>query len=1527
MPKEKTDKNPVKSANLFPVVGIGASAGGLDAFKKLLKAIPENSGMAYILVQHLDPSRESMLPEILQKVTKITVSEITDDIKVAPDHIYIIPSNKMLLATDGILQLSPRPAKDKKELNLPIDLFFTSLAEVHQTEAIGVVLSGTASDGTRGLKAIKDHGGITFAQDEASAQYDGMPHSAAMAGVVDFILPPHEIPPKLIEIFGRINLSDDDLRNFPILEDEIFKQILALLRIRKGTDFTYYKQTTIRRRILRRMALNKKDEPGAYLKFLREHKTEQDILYQDLLIPVTSFFRDHKSFDNLCETVFPAIVKNKTPLEPIRVWVAGCSTGEEAVSIAICLKEYLSSRRANSQPEDQKLNNDIRVQIFATDISEPAIAKARRGVYSKADIDGLSREQLQEYFVKINGSYQVNKIIRDMCVYAVHNFLKDPPFAKMDLVTCRNVLIYMEPYLQKKALTTFHYALNSNGYLLLGKSETSGSVPDLFDNRGKNDKLFSRKDMPSRYLLVAGPRIEQNFPTIDNNLKTESKLADFQKTADDILLSKFTPAGVVVNEAMDIVHFRGASGAYLEPSPGKASFNLLKMIREGLAFELRNILHKAKTEKEPVVKENILIDINGVQRNVTIEAIPLRNVIEPHYLVLFHDTKISSGNKLKTASRKSSKSSMDEKDLRILQLEKELSQTREDMHTITEDQEAANEELQSANEELLSGSEELQSLNEEMETSKEELQSTNEELIVINQEMISLNEQVTEARNYAEAIVTTIKQPLIILDKNLRVKSANQSFYRNFMVSESETEGRQLFELGNRQWDIPELRTMLVNIIPDKERFSDYEVTQSFPNIGQRIMLLNAREMKEEAGNEKLILLAIEDITEKRVAEGKLIESEKKFRNLADFIPQIIWTAQPDGNLDYYNRQWYSFTGFDEGQVDQGWIPLLHEEDRQRGIAAWYQSVKTGEPYQVEYRFKDQQTGGFRWFLAKASPIEDQDGRITKWFGSFTDIHEQKIAEDELLKAKDLAELSAKTAGEAVRSKQQFLSNMSHEIRTPMNSIIGFTRVLLRTPITDQQREYLNAIQISGDVLIVLINDILDLAKVDAGKMTFEKIPFKLADTVSSMLHLFEIKMQEKNIELITQFDPLIPEVLSGDPLRLHQVILNLMSNAVKFTNKGKITVGVRMLSEDEEKVEIECSIADTGIGIPEDKLHLIFDNFQQAYTDSTRIFGGTGLGLSIVKKLVEAQGGMIQVKSKLKFGSVFTFTLSFQKTNEKPALLLAGEFVPETDIKNINVLVVEDMPLNQLLMKTLLADFGFTFKIVDNGKMAIEQLINPSPNPEANYDIILMDLQMPGMNGFEATEYIRNELHLAIPIIALTAGITQEDVQKCIEVGMNDYISKPVDEKLLFTKIIHLLKTPLEADENNILDEKKAVNITGKYTDLTYLKQRTKADTKLTKEMILIYLAQTPPLISAMKESIAKKDWPLLKAAAHKIHPSFAIMGMDKEFQGMAKKIQDYTGNPEQLDDITEMVVKIETVCKKAYIELEEELSIMNTQ
>lgn len=545
------------------------------------------------------------------------------------------------------------------------------------------------------------------------------------------------------------------------------------------------------------------------------------------------------------------------------------------------------------------------------------------------------------------------------------------------------------------------------------------------------------------------------------------------------------------------------------------------------------------------------------------------------------------------------------------------------------------------------------------------------------------------------------------------------------------------------------------------------------------------------------------------------------------------------------------------------------------------------------------------------------------------DITAQKLIERELTEAKEFAELASAAAEEAktkaqsaqqvaenaVKAKQQFLSNMSHEIRTPMNAIIGFTKVALKTNLSVKQKEYLNAIKISGDAMIVLINDILDLAKVEAGKMTFEAIPFKMAVSLHAMLHLFETKIQEKNLQLIKAYDEHIPEILIGDPVRLHQIIMNLLSNAVKFTNSGHITISVRLLGENSETATIGFSVSDTGIGIPEDKLEHIFENFQQASSSTSRMYGGTGLGLAIVKQLVEGQGGKINVSSKVDEGSEFSFTLSYRKTTRDTA---AENILPvtESSLENVRVLVVEDIPLNQLLMKTLLDDFGFESVIAANGKIAIEKI------KEQAFSVILMDLQMPEMNGFEATEYIRNKLFTDTPIIALTADVTTADLEKCKAVGMNDYIAKPVDERLLYTKIVsHIQK--YDATREQLLAETPAEKKV-RCINLEYLGHRTKSDPKLMMEMISLYLEQTPPLISSMKKSLLDKDWDGLHAAVHKIIPSFAIMGINSDFEHKAKMLQDYAAAQKQTDGIPGLVQELENICIQACMELQEEFDRM---
>jgi PAS domain S-box-containing protein len=701
------------------------------------------------------------------------------------------------------------------------------------------------------------------------------------------------------------------------------------------------------------------------------------------------------------------------------------------------------------------------------------------------------------------------------------------------------------------------------------------------------------------------------------------------------------------------------------------------------------------------------------------------------------------------------------------------------------------------------------------------------------------------------------------------------------------------------------------------------------------------------------------------IAERKKIENLERLALVASKSFNAIAITDKNGMAEWVNEGFTLLTGYSSAELvgTKGEVVRKDNALYDRYIAL-VNEKKEPASYEEKHYAKD---GHEYHVLITLTPVLTAEGNIDKILIIEADITSQKLTEEKLIEANRKAE-------EAVKAKQQFLANMSHEIRTPMNAIIGFTKVILKTNLNQKQREYLNAIKLSGDALIVLINDILDLAKVDAGKMTFEHIPFRLSASINAMLRLFEAKIQEKNLELIREYDERIPDILVGDPVRLHQIILNLISNAIKFTSRGHITVKVGIEKETDTEVTVRFSVSDTGIGIPEHKLGDIFDNFQQASSETARIYGGTGLGLAIVQKLVEGQGGTVSVTSKQGEGSTFSIVLTFNRTTDDAQPAVEPGIEIEPDSKNIKVLVVEDIALNQLLMKTLLDEFGFEHELAANGKVAVKKL------QKSNYDIVLMDLQMPEMNGFEATEYIRTKLRLEIPIIALTADVTTDDVKKCRSVGMNDYISKPVDERVLYEKIIRFARKPdpltdppqepvvpvvigdkgdedladAEKDETgrekdvspvikneavtneqppasanpaeNIVvphEPAKATPATspGRVTDLAYLQKHTKGNPDLMREMIRLYVEQTPPLLETMQKAMDEGRWKDFYSAIHKMVPSFWMMGINKEVEAKAKTLKENTHKEEHLDQVPALFAAVKEACLAACRELEEEL------
>ncbi len=1013
--KNRSTSSIAKQDSSFPIVGIGASAGGLEAFSELLRHLPEKSGMSFVLVQHLDPSHGSTLHDILARTTRIPVIEAVNGTKVEVDHVYVMPANADIVLDGGVLRLGPR--EFVRGQNMPIDTFFESLAEERRERAVGVILSGTASDGTEGCTAIKAAGGITFAQDDMTAKFNSMPRSAAHSGCVDFVLPPKKIALELARI-GRhpyiAAAATEDGQDLPAGSE--LDTLLRMLGDATGVDFANYKHSTLRRRIKRRMVLHRIEKLKEYLAFIKKNSNELDELYRDILIHVTGFFRDPDAFAALRNQVFPALFqRQRTPDEgPVRIWVPGCSTGEEAYSIAISVLEYLwEQKRSTPFSVATKV-----VQIFATDISDSALDRARTGLYMEAALSDVSEERRKRFFVKLDGGYQISKPIRDMCIFAKQNLAKDPPFSNLDLISCRNLLIYLGPVLQKRVIPTMHYALKPHGYLMLGGSESLGTFGDHFTLVDKKYKIYQKKRSSTRLITYfTGLDFGTRRPSEPATAKLPQRGLSVEQEVERILVNRFVPASIVVNDEMDIVQFRGKTGAYLEPAAGHPSFSLSRMAREGLLVDLRAALTRARKQNTTVRTEGLQVKNNGNTREVNLEVIPIRQQGsgERFYVVVFQDAESAPSQPAARRRPEPSRQKQSALTRSNDQLTRETAQLREQLKSLIEEHETTLEEFKSANEEVLSANEELQSTNEELETAKEELQSSNEELTTLNEELQNRNlelstanndlvnllanvsipvvmvdndlrirrftpqaeklmnlipadigrrlgeirsnltfdelEQVAretidtttlqerevqeksgrwhvmrvrpyktwenridgaviafqdidalkrtldQTRSYADALIESAREPILVLDGDLRVSTANQAFYKSFDLTPGKTISRLITEVGEGQWNIPKLRKLLQDVTPHNSRVDDFEVQHRFAKLGSRIMILNARRIEAQPGN-PMVLLSIEDVTQQR----KQIEDLRLYAGLVELATETVIVRDLGGTIHFWNR-------------------------------------------------------------------------------------------------------------------------------------------------------------------------------------------------------------------------------------------------------------------------------------------------------------------------------------------------------------------------------------------------------------------------------------------------------------------------------------------------------------------------------------------------------------------------------------------------------------------------------------------------
>ncbi|MCL6258206.1 ATP-binding protein [Aquiflexum sp. TKW24L] len=880
---EKDAVSETNRKNEFPIVAIGASAGGLEAISELLKYLAPDTGMAFIFVQHLSPDHKSMLTPLLAKITTMEVGEVKNQVQIKPDTFYIIPPDKEITVENDHIILSPRPESPK--FNFPIDILFTSLSKTHKENVIGIILSGSATDGTNGMRSVKQEGGLTFAQD-GSAKFDSMPKSAITAGFVDFILSPKDIALELNRLSQNplVKISVAKTREEDLIDDEDpdLAAIIQSLQTFTGVDFSVYKMRTIKRRILRRMLLNKITDLKGYINLIAEKNEELDILYQDLLINVTSFFRDSDTYKYLKDTLLPKLLQSKNDVDTFRVWVPACSSGEEALSIAMMLLEI-----------QENTEKHIPIQMFATDLSEKAIQKARVGIYTKSELESVSPKRLQRFFSKSGSNFRVSKTIRDICVYAPHNVLKDPPFSRIDFISCRNLFIYLDSAAQKRVLYTFHYALNDTGYLMLGKAETVSASPNLFSEVNKKYRIYSKlNSADGRTLPLPTSRMPKgDTPPISPPASTDFKSGIAKMTSlqtsksldqaiDALLVNNYLPPCAIINQQMEIIQFRGKTDLYFSHFSGKASLNILKLVRKELAFHLRSLISKSIKTDQAVRKSGIEMKINDIDFVISIEVAPLHFDYEENLmLVIFSQHDQAARMPHKKGVDTGQEPILEFKEQKITQLEEDLVSAQQDAMELAQEQEGFIEELQSANEEVVSSNEELQTVNEELETSKEELESSNEELVTTNQELQTRNDLLNESYEYSNAIIATLHEPMIILDKNLRIKTANNSFFRFFQMKEDQINGRKLLELEEQQWNIPSLRELLERIIPKNSSFNSFKITHTFPRIGEKVFLLNASRLIQKSHNEQLILLSFNDITD--AEHTKKMELEEYTKNIA----------------------------------------------------------------------------------------------------------------------------------------------------------------------------------------------------------------------------------------------------------------------------------------------------------------------------------------------------------------------------------------------------------------------------------------------------------------------------------------------------------------------------------------------------------------------------------------------------------------------------------------------------------------------
>jgi two-component system, chemotaxis family, CheB/CheR fusion protein len=1355
----------VKNSDLdFPVVGLGASNGGLKALLELFAAIPVNNDMAFVIVLHLSSEHESNFPQLLQKVTSIPVRQVVEAIKIEKDTIYVIPPAKDLLMEEGMLIVSDLTRTMGQ--HVAIDLFFRTLADAHMEHAVGIILSGSGSDGAVGITRIKEQGGITIVQEPGDAEFDAMPASAVATGIIDFVLPLKEIAPKLIELKENISkiqllqIEDRYLTRKSMAENhsnDTLNPIMELLRERTAHDFSHYKRATVLRRIERRMQVNCVTTLKAYFNYLEEQPEEARHLLQDLLISVTNFFRDSDCYYALQQEIIPKIFSEADPGAQIRAWSAGCATGEEAYSIAMLMAEY----RDEQSPA-------VDIQVFATDIDEHAIAVGRKGLYPESIAADIEPGRLTNFFIKKEHHYQIKKGIREKVLFASRNILRDPPFTRVHLITCRNLLIYLSRDVQQHIFEMFHFALLPGGYLFLGNSESAEVASKYFVAVDKKNRIYRALITPrvlnyaSAFLKPSGtPLIQAKM------LQQEAKPATGYAELHRKVLEEYAPPSVLVDKESNIVFSCERAGHYLRYVGGEPSRNLLTLIIPELRLELRTALFQVAQLEASTETRAVRLSRNGKELHIglTVRTIKQQDAVSPLYLVLFNEVELDDA----VASLPPSESSSI-----VSQLEDELALTKEQLQQTIEQYETSSEELRASNEELQAINEELHSTTEELEISKEELQSINEELSIVNQELKGKVDETGKSHDDLQNFIASTEIATIFVDRSLRIKRFTPHAADIFNLIATDI-GRPLLDITHRL-HYQSLETDASSVFETLSMIEREVGSDKDEWFIARLIPYRTNEDRIDG-----LVLTFIDITSLHNTEKQLLKEEQRMRLIAASTKDYaIFTFDVHGNITSWNCGAQSLFGYNESEVlGKPTSILFTDEDQAQGIPEAEIRTALDEGTAEDERWHLRQDGSKFYSSGVTSVLEDPANGFAKIARDLTVIKEEESRREILLEQESE---TRKKMEIAAKMRDEFFAVLSHELKQPLNLINMNAEMLKRVPEVRELPKVLEAAEVirgAAQTQATLINDLLDLSRAQTGKLYLDKKQIDLVPILQRVILLFAEDIANNNLNL-TQTIQLASLHYYADGARFEQIIWNLICNAIKFTQPGG-DLHVQLLKDEHDYV---LTVEDSGKGIEKHYLPFIFEMFNQAESGNTRTHGGMGIGLALAKELVESHGGHITASSE-GLGKGAQFTIRLPVTPEMapaPSTREAGEIEAlEHVLEGKNILIVDDDKLFLLVFGDLLAACRANYVLAESGKKALEEIRSQK------FDLVISDIAMPEMDGYQLLSEIK-KLDPALPVITLTGFGRAEDINKALAAGFIAHLGKPVVMTELLKKVHSIL-------------------------------------------------------------------------------------------------------------------------------------------